>query len=119
MPEEASLPYIDWLNDADVCHGNDRHRWPHGLTQARDFIGAAAGDRNNLVLAIELLNGEEHIGNIALQNIDPIHCSAKLSILIGSKTSWGKNYGLEAGRLMVRYGRCHRSCKFGIKLLAV
>lgn len=103
-PEDAGVPYLNWLNDAEVCAGNDHHRWPFTPASAAAFIAAAASDRQNLVLAVEILKPREHIGNIALQSIDPIHRSAEISFLIGSRTAWGKGYGQEAGRLLLRHG---------------
>lgn len=102
--EDARAPYIDWLNDAEVCHGNDHHRWPYGITRAKEYIASAETSRTDLILAIETLDTREHIGNIALQNIDSTHRSAEFSILIGNKTSWAKGYGREAGGLLVRHG---------------
>jgi len=104
VPEDAGVPYLNWLNDAEVCAGNDHHRWPFAPAAATAFIAAAASDRQNLVLAVEILETGEHIGNIALQSIDPIHRSAEISFLIGSRTAWGKGYGQEAGRLLLRHG---------------
>ena len=104
LPEDAAPPYLNWLNDEDVCRGNSHHRWPYGPAQAGEFIAATATDTKNLVLAIEVIESGEHIGNIALQSIDPIHRSAELSILIGSRASWGKGYGREAAALLIRHG---------------
>jgi RimJ/RimL family protein N-acetyltransferase len=103
-PDDAAVPYLDWLNDAEVCAGNDHHRWPFGPAAATAFISEAASDRQNLVLAVEILKTGQHIGNIALQSIDPIHRSAEIAFLIGSRTAWGKGYAREAGRLLLRHG---------------
>jgi len=102
--EDAAPPYIDWLNDSEVCHGNHHHRWPYTTEQAKLFIEEACSNRSSVVLAIEVLESAEHIGNIALQNINSIHRSAELSILIGSRASWGKGYGREAASVLVKHG---------------
>ena len=102
--EDAADPYVAWLNDEEVCSGNSHHRWPYGGTQAKQFIEGTFDDTCNLVLAIEVIESSEHIGNIALQNINSIHRSAELSILIGSRNSWGKGYGREAASLLVKHG---------------
>lgn len=103
-PDDAVAPYLDWLNDSDVCHGNDHHRLPYGISGAREYIAAAETTRTDLILAIEMLDTGTHIGNIALQNINPIHRSADFSILIGNREFWGTGCGIEAGTLLVRHG---------------
>lgn len=102
--DDVGAPYVNWLNDEEVCRGNNHHRWPYSESQASDFIEGTFSDRTNLVLAIEIIETGEHIGNIALQSIDPIHRSAELSILIGSRSSWGKGYGHEAAKLLIEHG---------------
>lgn len=104
QPEDARSPYVDWLNDPDVCDGNDHHRLPYGIDRARDYIAAAGASRADLILAIEMLDSGAHIGNIALQNINFIHRSAEFSILIGNREFWGTGCGIEAGTLLVRHG---------------
>jgi RimJ/RimL family protein N-acetyltransferase len=49
--------------------------------------------------------GEEwlHIGNIGLHRIDLKNRTAVLGIFIGEKDFWGKGYGREAIRVMLRY----------------
>lgn len=104
ISEDAASTYLSWLNDEEVCQGNDHHRWPYVISQASEFIATTVADRKNLVLGVDIRETQEHIGNIALQNIDSIHRSAEISFLIGSKTSWGKGFGREAGRLLMRHG---------------
>lgn len=104
-PEDAVPPYLDWLNDAEVCVGNDHHRRPYGAAQAQAYIeGIQGGNPGDLVLAIDLLETGTHIGNIALQSINPTHRSAELSILIGDKKVWGSGCGKESAGLLIRHG---------------
>jgi RimJ/RimL family protein N-acetyltransferase len=44
------------------------------------------------------------IGVTHLRDIDGVHRTAELGIVIGEKDCWGKGYGTEATRLMLDYG---------------
>lgn len=101
--EDATSPYADWLNDQDVCRGNNHHRWPYSSAEATDYISETKSKKNELVLAVEVLETGKHIGNIALQSINFIHRSAEISFLIGDTSVWGKGYGLEAGRILIKH----------------
>lgn len=101
---DASGPYVDWFNDEEVCRSNSHHILPYTLEDARAYIRHAAETRDALILAIVLRDGHCHIGNIALQQIHPVYRSAEFSIVIGDKTSWGKGYAKEAGRLICDHG---------------
>jgi len=46
----------------------------------------------------------EHIGNIALQEIDLINRSAELALLIGETSYWGKGIGYNSCRLVLQHG---------------
>lgn len=44
-----------------------------------------------------------HIGNIGLHSLDWKNRNATLGIVIGEKEHWGKGYGTEAVRVMLRF----------------
>ena len=104
IESDAQGPYVTWFNDEEVCRGNSHHVFPYTPEAALAYIRHAAQKRDELILAIVLSEDDQHIGNIALQNIHPIYRSAEFSIVIGDKTSWGKGYAKEAGRLLFDHG---------------
>jgi RimJ/RimL family protein N-acetyltransferase len=57
--------------------------------------------RDALVLAIEL--DGRHVGNISLQDIDPVGRSADLAIVL-DRSVWGDGVGSEAAELLVAHG---------------
>ncbi|NTV28856.1 MAG: GNAT family N-acetyltransferase [Candidatus Omnitrophica bacterium] len=92
---EVSQAYIDGLNDPAV----------NGLTEARhvrwtrkkvlDYVkGARSG--GYYLIGIFLKEGDRHIGNIRLLNIDAVHKRAELGIMIFDRSTWGQGYGTEA-----------------------
>ena len=95
--------YLYWLNDAEVCRWNSHHVFPYSGEAALDFIRRSNNTRDELHLAIILREGDRHIGNIALQNINMINRSAEYAILIGERDTWGKGYAREATCLLFHH----------------
>jgi ribosomal-protein-alanine N-acetyltransferase len=98
--EDCQGPYLTWFNDEEVCRGNSHHVFPYTKAAAAEYIEYSHRTKEDLILAIDLIEHQQHIGNIALQRIHPVYRSADLSIIIGERTYWGKGYGLEAARLI-------------------
>lgn len=96
--------YISWLNDEKVCEFNSHHVYPYTLPQAKSYIDSIRVDKHNIVLAIVTLRGNNHIGNISLQNIDYINRSAEFAIILGEKKYWGKGYAKEAAETIISHG---------------
>lgn len=102
--EHLSSEYIQWLNDAEVCRFNRHHTYPYNEEKAKAYIQAVMHDTRSIVLAIIETQSNRHIGNIALQQIDPVNRSADLSILIGERSAWGRSYATEAFSTLMAHG---------------
>jgi RimJ/RimL family protein N-acetyltransferase len=102
--EDADGPYAGWFNDEEVCRGNSHHVHPYTREAAVAYIRETRNRKDCLVLAIALIDGAPHVGNVALQRIDPIARSAEFAIVIGEREAWGKGIGKEAGRLICQHG---------------
>lgn len=96
--------YSNWLNDPEVSAHNSHHVFPYTLAQAKGYVESVRNDPQNLVLAIVAKDTDAHIGNIALQNIDPVSRNAEYAIVIGDKKYWGKGVASEASRLLLAHG---------------
>ena len=96
--------YSNGLNDPEVSAHNSHHVFPYTLAQARGYVESVRNDPQNLVLAIVAKDTGTHIGNIALQNIDPVSRNAEYSIVIGDKNYWGKGVASEASQLLFAHG---------------
>jgi RimJ/RimL family protein N-acetyltransferase len=104
LEEDCNGPYLTWFNDEEVCRGNSHHVFPCTRQELLDYVNKSHTRRDELILAIILKNGDRHIGNIALQTIDPVYRSADLTILIGDKSTWGRGFGTEAAKLLCDHG---------------
>lgn len=101
---DLTLRYRDWFNDAEVCKGNSHHRFPNYEEDMRTYYERIIKSRENLILAICDKVTDLHIGNVSLQDINPVNRSAEFAIVIGDKNYWGKGVGTEAMRLIVSHG---------------
>jgi diamine N-acetyltransferase len=63
----------------------------------------AAYSQTEIHLAICLKEGDQHIGNIHLTNIDWVARHAGVGIFIGEEEHWSKGYGQQAMRLILRH----------------
>src|SRR3989344_1191732 len=102
--EDVSDTYVGWLNDAEVCRYNSHHMYPNTRELAVEYVTRVRSQKNDLVLAVIAKDTKKHIGNISLQNMNPINRSAEFAILMGDKGSWGKGIGTEAAKLIVKHG---------------
>ncbi len=101
---DADGPYPGWLNDAATCAGNSHHVYPFTRAQAAAYIAAAQTASDKVLLAIDLKESGQHVGNISLQRIHPVNRSAELAILIGDPACRGTGIGLEACEALVQHG---------------
>lgn len=72
--------------------------------QINRYIENKSKDSSSILLLISLFEPEEVIGDIALQDIDPVNRSANLRLAINHGEHQGKGYGSEAIKLMLEYG---------------
>lgn len=97
-------PYLDWLNDPDVCKWNGHHRFPYSQAEASAWLKRMREQSSDLTLAILTAEDSRHVGNVALQAIDLVNRSAEFAILLGDRSCWGKGVGTEAATLILRHG---------------
>lgn len=64
----------------------------------------AKGGPESVTFGVHVLTDGALIGNISLQEIEPKNRSASLGVAIGDRGYWGKGFGSEAIRLLLRYG---------------
>ena len=99
---EADLPPLTaWANEPEVRHWlHHSEREDATVDDARDVY--VSSDEDLLSLAIENDAGAL-IGVVRLLKIDRTHGRAELAIMVGDQTAWGKGYGTDAIRLLLRH----------------
>ncbi|MDT3427250.1 RimJ/RimL family protein N-acetyltransferase [Paenibacillus forsythiae] len=72
--------------------------------QIERYVLKKADDASAVLLLIALNENDETIGDIAIQDIDPMNRNANIRIAVSEEHRQGKGYGREALRLMLEYG---------------
>ncbi|KUO69304.1 MAG: acetyltransferase [Clostridia bacterium BRH_c25] len=79
------IPYLNTLED--------ERKWVEGLSAFKD----------NYSFAIETLEDEKYIGGCGLNSIDWKNSVAVVGIFIGDKNYWGKGYGTDAMKVLMKF----------------
>ena len=96
-------PYVSWFNDPEVCRFNSHHVYPYTREMALDFVRGLSSSRD-LVLAMVSAEDGRHLGNISLQEVNPLHRTAEFAIVLGDRRAWGTGVATEAGKLILGHG---------------
>lgn len=101
---DEDLPlFARWHSDPEVRHWLHMSEMPtQSLEVERQRWSVARNDPTRVSFVIETLDGVP-IGNIGLIGIDAAHRRAELGIAIGEKDHWGRGYGTDAMRVIVRF----------------
>lgn len=92
-----------WHRDTEffrLAYGRIAQPWSTEAIKRR--IQEHASDPNEPVFAIRTLDDDKLIGQIGMW-IEMPHADAYVWILIGDRAYWGKGYGTDAMRVMLRY----------------
>lgn len=108
--ERADLAhFVTWFNDPEVRHSL-AWIWPMGTAQEEAWFDAQARAEPALqpfsidVRADDAEAGWRIVGNMGFHTVDWPNRAAELGIAIGDKGVWGRGYGTEATRALVRWG---------------
>ena len=103
--EKEDLPRMQrWVNDPLIRPfiGN---QWPMDAAAETEWFEKRdrGVPRSEIILAIVLNEGDRHIGNMGLHQIDWRNRSATTGAIIGERDCWGKKYGHESKELLLEY----------------
>ncbi len=93
--------FLRWFNDPAVVRFLDLEL-PLTEENEREWIANLSKRPDLLVLVIERLSDGKAIGTIGLSAIDRRHGTAELGLTIGEVGEWGKGYGTDAVRSMIK-----------------
>jgi RimJ/RimL family protein N-acetyltransferase len=102
LEREDARPLVAWLNDPEVSRFLRAYR-PLTLAAEEEFLRRLSESDKDLALAIMTRAAGQFIGVTGLHDVDPRNRHAQLGIALGDKDAWGRGYGTEATRLLVRH----------------
>jgi RimJ/RimL family protein N-acetyltransferase len=100
---ENLVAFQRWYSDPEVARLTRYQDGPMRRDEIERFFAARALGPDSLALAVHLREGNRLIGTCALSQLDSDNGSALYHITIGEKDAWGRGYGTEATRLMLRH----------------
>ena len=111
---EEDVPLLfRWYSDPDVRHWSYFTEDPPGLATLdahRERFELIRDDPAQLLWCIEMLDGMP-IGDLGLQDIQPLQKRADLAVSIGEKPYWGRGYGPEAIQLALGFAFDALDCR--------
>jgi RimJ/RimL family protein N-acetyltransferase len=109
--EREDIPtFVRWLNDPEVRQYLVMYE-PMSQAQEERWFEARLERENDFLFTIEaLIEGDQadadewvHIGNVGLHRVDWKNRTAVFGIVLGEKAYWGRGYGTDATRTMLRF----------------
>lgn len=99
--EFLSEKYVSWMNDEEVIRylesgGN------YTKAKLEDYL-TEVEKHPKYFWAIIIKESGEHVGNIKIDPIHPIHQFGEYGIMIGDRNAWGKGIAREASSLVIDF----------------
>lgn len=91
-----------WVNQPDIYNAIGLVA-PISMTAQRRWYEELDRSNSKIVFAICLRAGDQHVGNVSLDQIDRRHRHARLAIFIAEPEHRGKGIGARAMRLLIAY----------------
>ncbi len=102
--QPSDFPHIvAWTNNEQVGHFAEDDGYPEDLQQCEEWYKRLLANRHNQVFVITIDN-DHPIGDIEFDHITWRSGDAEMRIRIGEPEFWGKGYGTDSVRTLVRYG---------------
>jgi UDP-4-amino-4,6-dideoxy-N-acetyl-beta-L-altrosamine N-acetyltransferase len=91
-----------WVNRPDI-YTTIGILAPVSMTAQRRWFDELDRSKSKIVFAICLRDGDRHVGNVSLDQIDYRHRNARLAIFIAEPGLRGQGIGTRAMRLLIEY----------------
>jgi RimJ/RimL family protein N-acetyltransferase len=95
--------FREWINDPENWATLAR-LGPLNACREREWIEAHGKSPNDYTFGIAVKQDDRLIGSAGLHGISWVDRSAAFGIIIGDTSSQGKDYGVEATKLVIQYG---------------
>jgi RimJ/RimL family protein N-acetyltransferase len=91
-----------WINDPDV-YLKIGSQIPVSKTAQQKWFEEFDRSKEKIILAICLKEGNIHVGNVSLDNIENRHRTARLSIFVGDTAQRGRSIGTRSIKVLADY----------------
>ncbi len=101
-PAQDNHLYSTWMNDEEIRRYFSVY--PTSDTRGRERLDNLYKDTRHIIFGVMRIEDNQLIGLVGLKDINVLNQSAEFYVIIGDRSAWGKGFGTEATKLMVRYG---------------
>lgn len=103
IDNDVSEKYLNWLKDISINKYLESRDLNHTKESIRSFVINCYKSKNDYLFGIFTKEGQEHIGNIKLGDIDWKNKNANIGIIIGEKNFWGQGIASNAIKLIIEF----------------
>ncbi|MBI3021855.1 MAG: GNAT family N-acetyltransferase [Candidatus Omnitrophica bacterium] len=100
---DVTKEYLGWLNDSEVTRFLEVGRQRSTHQTVRRYLTRFHGSRTDFIFAMIDRKTGRHIGNVTVNRIHRVDCTADTGLMIGRKDLWGKGYAYEAWSLVLAH----------------
>ncbi len=101
-PAQDNHLYSTWMNNEEIRRYFSIY--PTSDTRGKERLELLYKDGKHIIFGVALNSDNTLIGLVGLKDINYVNQTAEFYVIIGDPAAWGKGYGTEATKLMVRYG---------------
>jgi RimJ/RimL family protein N-acetyltransferase len=94
--------YATWLNNEEIRRYFSVY--PTSDARGKERLENLYKSFGHIIFGVALKDTNTLIGLVGLKDINQLNQTAEFYVIIGDPASWGKGYGTEATKLMIRYG---------------
>jgi diamine N-acetyltransferase len=92
-----------WVNDPEIIKYTYFFH-PVSEMEQKEWFNSLTGQKNDILIGIELKKNEKLIGTCGFHNIDHICRKAELFIKISEKEMWGQGFGEQTLEILLDFG---------------
>jgi RimJ/RimL family protein N-acetyltransferase len=101
-PAQDNHHYSTWMNDEEIRRYFSVY--PTSDARGKERLENLYKDTRHILFGVARKDDNALIGLVGLKDINVLNQSAEFYVIIGDRSAWGRGYGTEATRLMIRYG---------------
>lgn len=100
---DADATYLSWLNDDEVTRGLETIVKPYTAEMLQRYVKEIVANENIYMFMVVDKESGKAIGTTKLHNISKKNGTCNIGLMIGDKNFWGKGYGGDIYRTIVRF----------------